>query len=59
MKTYCKYKGEDHELIAVSERTEQEMKERIILNKFGVVISDSHGRYIVTDLISCSEFSQK
>jgi len=28
MKTYCKYKGEVHELISVSERSDQEMKKK-------------------------------
>ena len=59
MKTYCTYKNELHELISVRERSEQEMKERIILNKFGVMLSDSVGRFIATDLVSCSEFIQK
>jgi len=56
--TFCTYKGRNHKVVGFGERSDENMKEFLCLNKFYVETVDPYGRFTRVDLVSCSDFRQ-
>jgi len=57
--TFCIYKGESHKVVGFGEKSNDYMKEFLLLNKCYVDTIDPYGRFTRVDLVSCSDFRQE